>query len=768
MPETQQPDLFAAEPVAPTIAGYAEIVFNRPLDHPYTYAVPEEFRGQLAVGSRVLVPFGQGNKPTTGFCVGLTDEAPARTAKVLLEVHDREPIVTATLMKLTRWMADYYLCGWGQVLNAIVPAGARRQAGSRSVQMVELLPKILWPDPVPELTPKQKAALAILEAADKPLELTDVARKAGCGPMVVRGLVNKGFAKRKAGRIETADLEDEPIPTGEDGERLAAPQLTPDQDAVWQTLAPALVIGGFRPFLLHGVTGSGKTEIYMRAIEETLRQGKEALVLVPEISLTPQTIRSFRGRCGNIAVLHSHMHESQRGGHWRRIAQGKVHVVVGARSAIFAPTRNLGLIVIDEEHEASFKQETTPRYHARDVAVMRARLENIPILLGSATPSLESWHNAERGQYSLLQLPRRVLDRPMPLVHLIDLRTDKHPDKRLHGISPSLERAMNQALDQGGQVILLLNRRGFATHLLCPSCGHVEMCKFCDLALTFHKDKDICQCHYCGYETKPATRCPECNLAQIRFQGMGTEKLEDEIATKFFRKVVQRMDSDTTQKPGSHKKYLEAFRRGDIDILLGTQMIAKGLDFPNVTLVGVINADVGLHHADFRAPERTFQLLAQVAGRTGRGERGGRVLVQSFNPDHPSITLAAKHDFLTFAKIEMSHRRKHNYPPFQRMARIVIKGKDEKITQDYAALLAAAFAPAMLAAQLPGEPAQELRILGPAEAPLYRLKNVYRFHFQLQSSSSAFLHQVLRRVIPSVKTPSGVEVAIDIDPQDML
>jgi primosomal protein N' (replication factor Y) len=769
VPETQMLDLFADEPAPPpNIVGYAEIVFNRPLDHPYTYAVPVEWRADIAAGKRVLVPFGKGDKATTGFCVGLTEEAPSRAAKAVLQVLDREPLITPPLMKLTRWMADYYLCGWGQVLNAIVPAGARFQAGSRSVQMIELLPEILRPNPPPSLTPKQKTAFEMLEAAGKPLEMNELARRAGCGASVLRALIESGLAKRKSGRIETADLEEEPASAAAEGERIAAPQLTEDQQAVWSKLASRLVDGGFQSFLLHGVTGSGKTEIYMRAIEEVLRQGKEALVLVPEISLTPQTIRAFRGRCGDIAVLHSHMHESQRGGHWRRIYHGKVHVVVGARSAIFAPTRKLGLIVIDEEHEASFKQETTPRYHARDVAVMRARLENIPILLGSATPSLESWHNAQRGQYSLLQLPRRVLDRPLPPVHLVDLRHDKHPDRRLHGIAPSLERAITQALDQGGQVILLLNRRGFSTHLLCPSCGHVEMCKFCDLALTFHKDRDITQCHYCGYESKPATKCPECGLAQIRFHGMGTEKLEAEIASKFPLKIVQRMDSDSTQKPGSHKKFLEAFRHGDIDILLGTQMIAKGLDFPNVTLVGVINADVGLHHADFRAPERTFQLLAQVAGRTGRGPRGGRVLVQSFNPEHPSIALAAKHDFLTFAAGEMANRQKHNYPPFQRMARILIKGKDETLVREFADRLAAAFGPAMLASQAPGEPAQELRILGPAEAPLFRLKNVYRFHFQLQSSSSAYLHQVIRRVVPAVKAPSGVDVAVDIDPQDML
>jgi primosomal protein N' (replication factor Y) len=445
-----------------------------------------------------------------------------------------------------------------------------------------------------------------------------------------------------------------------------------------------------------------------------------------------------------------------------------VQVVVGARSAVFAPARNLGLIVIDEEHEATFKQEATPRYHARDVAVMRARFEDIPILLGSATPSLESWHNAQRGQYTLLTLPRRVHDRPLPHVHLIDLRHDRHPDKRLHGLSPSLERAMTQALEGGGQVMLLLNRRGFATYIHCPSCGHVEQCRFCDLALTFHKESNVAMCHYCGYEAAPAEQCPECSLAQVRYQGMGTEKLQGEIETKFPGRVVRRMDSDTMRRPGSHRRVLDAFRNGEIHILLGTQMIAKGLDFPNVTMVGVVNADVGLHRADFRAGERTFQLLAQVAGRTGRGPRGGKVFVQTFSPEHPSIALAAAHDYLGFAAAELATRGQHKYPPYQRLARLVIRAKDQEAAGQYADRLAAAFGPAMESAQRANPDASELRILGPAEAPVFRLKGYYRFHFQLQSPSSAFLHQVLRAVVPTVHLPHGVDLTIDIDPQDMV
>jgi primosomal protein N' (replication factor Y) len=749
---------------------FAELVFDRPLDHAYSYGVPSHLRGQVAVGKRLVAPFGRGDRQTVGFCVGLSEVKPTREVKNVFQVLDEEALLTDNLLRLTRWLADYYLCGWGQVLNAIVPSGVKTRAGTRTVLYVELIPETLWPNPAPGLTPKQKMVLGILQEKAQPIEINQLREIAKCAAGPIRGLIDKGYARRKVGRVENP-LAAEPAPdtaAPSEGGPSSEIVLTPDQTAVWSILEEAVREGGFKPILLHGVTGSGKTELYLRAINEVIRQGKEALVLVPEISLTPQTIRAFQGRCGDVAVLHSHLQNAERGGHWRKIAAGRVHVVVGARSAVFAPTRKLGLIVVDEEHEATFKQEATPRYHGRDVAVMRARLENIPIILGSATPSLESWHNAQRGQYTLLSLPRRVHDRPLPHVHLIDLRHDRHPDRRLHGLSPSLERAMIQALDAGGQVMLLLNRRGFNTYIHCPSCGHVEQCRFCDLVLTFHKESNVAMCHYCGYEAAPAEQCPECGQAQVRYQGMGTEKLQGEIESKFPGKVVRRMDSDTMRRPGSHRRVLDAFRSGEIHILLGTQMIAKGLDFPNVTMVGVVNADVGLHHADFRAGERTFQLLAQVAGRTGRGPRGGKVLVQTFSPEHPSIALAAAHDYLGFAAAELATRRQHKYPPYQRLARLVIRSKEKDAAGDCADRLAAAFAPAIESAKRQNAEAGELRILGPAEAPVFRLKGYYRFHFQLQSPSSAFLHQVLRAVIPTVRLPREVDLTVDIDPQDML
>lgn len=758
-----QRDLFTPEAGAlgQTAGLFADVVFDRPLDHAFTYAVGAELRSRITVGKRVRAPFGRGDKATVGYCVRLSETPPERQVKELVGVLDDEALLTDNQLRLTRWMADYYLCGWGQVLNAVVPAGARDKAGTRTLTFVEAVPEAELKEPPGELTAKQTAVLELLCKAGKAVELRQLARQAKCGPGPVEALVLKGLARRVARRVD--QFVDS---THEEAAPIGPVVLNDDQAGVWSKLEPVLRQGGFHAFLLHGVTGSGKTEIYLRAIEEVMRQGREALVMVPEISLTPQTIQRFRGRCGEVAVLHSHLGNAERGGHWRRVAAGHAHVIVGARSAVFAPAKRLGLIVIDEEHENTFKQETTPRYHGRDVAVMRARLENIPIILGSATPSLESWHNAQRGQYTLLTLPQRVLDRPLPEVGLIDLRHQPPRRGRPPALSDALEHAMRAALKDGGQVMLLLNRRGFSTHVHCPSCGHVESCRFCDLALTYHKERDIMLCHYCGFEQEPQKNCPLCGQSAVRYQGLGTEKLQVEIEERFPSYVVRRMDSDTMRQPGSHARVLSAFRRGLIHILLGTQMIAKGLDFPNVTLVGVVNADLGLHVPDFRSAERTFQLLSQVAGRAGRGPQGGRVLVQTFTPEHPCIALAAAHDYAGFVASEMAHRRTHHYPPYQRLARIIVRSRDQQAASAFADQLADAFQRTLQAMAATAPP--EVRLLGPAEAPVFRLKGYYRFHFQLQSPSPGTLHQVLRAVLPAQRTPSGVEFTLDIDPFNML
>src|SRR5262245_15645007 len=777
-------------PAGPLSGLFADIVFDRPLDHAFTYAVPQSLAGRVGVGKRVEAPLGKGGKTTSGFCVRVTDTPPAASFEIkpITRVLDDDALVDEHLMKLTRWMADYYLCGWGQVLHAVVPAGVREQAGTRIAAFVEPLPKDRLPNPLPTVTPQQKSALDKLKKEGRPLEILQLARLAKCTPGVVHGLVKKGLVRKFNERIDTTDTANPDRAGGGEEDSKPSPDITlnADQVRVWGHGHTALEAGVYKPFLLHGVTGSGKTEIYLRAIEEIVRQGKEAIVLVPEISLTPQTLARFKGRCGNVAVLHSHLTDAERGGYWRRVASGHVQVVVGARSAVFAPTRKLGLIVIDEEHENTFKQESTPRYHARDVAVMRARLEGIPILMGSATPSLESWANTARGNYSLLSLPNRVEDRPLPQVKIIDLRHEPKGTGKHGAIGPTLEAAMKKTLKDKGQVILLLNRRGFSTHVHCQACGHVAQCANCDLALTFHRTKAALVCHYCGFETAPFQKCPSCSQPSMRYQGLGTEKLHAEIEEKFPGHVCQRMDSDTMTKPGSHQRVLDAFRDGLVHILVGTQMIAKGLDFPNVTLVGVVNADVGLHLPDFRSAERTFQLLAQVAGRAGRGEKGGQVMIQTFTPDHPCITLAAGHDFVSFAGQELTHRKQHQYPPFHRLARLIVRSEKEDAAAQFADTLSGAFQEAIKRVTAEASRAgggtggggsrvmtdaarqASIRLLGPAECPVFRLNSFYRFHFQVQSADSAALHDVLRTVLAVARPPANVEFQVDVDPFNML
>ena len=508
-------------------------------------------------------------------------------------------------------------------------------------------------------------------------------------------------------------------------------------------------------------------------------------MLVPEISLTPQTIRRFRSRFDRVAVLHSHLSDAERHRHWASIAEGDIQVVVGARSAIFAPCRKLGLIVVDEEHENSFKQDTVPRYHARDVAIKRAHVLGIPAILGSATPSLESWGNARSKRFQLLSLQKRVENRPLPAVHLIDLRDEKSAPPGKGGgdtspvLSPALLDAMRRTLADDGQIMLLLNRRGFHTVVMCPKCGEVIKCENCDISLTHHKNQRLLVCHACDYQVRPPDRCPSCRTGLLHYAGIGTERLEREVRSAFPDVSVRRMDSDTTRGADSHEQILASFRSGDVRILLGTQMIAKGLDFPNVTLVGVISADTALHLPDFRASERTFQLLAQVAGRTGRGDRKGRVLVQTFSPDHPSIALAANHDYLGFTQYELPLREQFALPPYGRLARLIARGEDDaavaKFMVDVAGRIESeAKAMAAREAAAAGKPAPDpdapgpVIVLGPSPAPVARIKNLFRHHLQARSLTAAALQAVLHTVLPDIQPPSGVELAIDVDPVSML
>jgi primosomal protein N' (replication factor Y) (superfamily II helicase) len=816
----------------------ATVVLSAGPAQEFDYLVPDSLREKVELGRRVKVPLGPSNRLVVGYCVRLEDRPQGRRRlKPLHSVLDQRSLLSSAMLRLTRWIADYYLCDWAAVLDAVVPVGVRSGAGTRLATLLavdhEAVKRLLSDSPLPlgegqgvraevpdssailphpnplpkgegtktKLSPKQIEILRVLAESKQPLTPGELARAARCTSAPIATLRRKGLIRAQSSRIATLRPE-EALPVRE--KHLV---LNPDQQQALRTILEAMNGPRHQTILVHGVTGSGKTEVYIQAIQEVIHFGRQAIVLVPEISLTPQTVERFRQRFGAVAVLHSHLSDAERHWHWQRIAEGAVSVVVGARSAVFAPTPHLGLIVLDEEHESSFKQGSVPRYHARDVAIARAAAENIPLVLGSATPSLESWHRAKTGQYTLVEMPRRVLDRPMPIVGTIDLRAQKARGGLSRGaISRQMQAAVTAALDDGGQVILLLNRRGFSTHIQCPACGHVMNCPHCDIALTHHRTETIALCHYCDYEVPAPSVCPVCEFAGIRYSGLGTQRLEAEVRARFPNVMAIRMDTDAMQAHGSHQRALEAFRAGTVRILLGTQMIAKGLDFPNVTLVGVINADTALHLPDFRAAERTFHLVTQVAGRTGRGPKGGRVLVQTFSPDHPAIQAAIRHDYAAFAAGELPIRQMLCYPPLASMIRLVIRGPVEAVVAEFAdyiagrirtalgigrdtAVGAARLAPAStpgthrhetesgrFPARTPGlnEDAHGIalpaaaRVLGPAPCPFARLKGRYRFQIQVQGPDADPLRAAVRQTTADLEPPEDVQWIVDVDPVEML
>lgn len=751
-----------ADEVTPTVG----VVFSEAPHGPFHYRIPPSMVENITSGMRVKVPLGRSNRKVTGWCVEVgtasqlkTGLRSARSMKEVSELVDSEPLCSATMVKLVMWMAHYYQAPPGQVFDALIPAGVRGAAGTREKVFLRPSSRALDDNVVDKLPTKQKAALRHLIAAARPLTIIELATLAECTEEPVRQLVKKEFIRTETRRV--LDVGGTLRPKKSESEYQPV-ELTSPQAAALDRIAKSIDAGGPQTLLLHGVTGSGKTEVYIRSIEHVRKYGKQAIVLVPEISLTPQTRQRFEDRFESVAVLHSQMTPSERHYHWQRIASGQVHVVIGPRSAVFAPLPNLGIIIIDEEHDASFKQDTVPRYHARDVAKRRAGLEGIPLVLGSATPSLESWYAAKTGRATLISLGSRVEDRPLPDVQLVDLRMK---DQRSGGsLSKPLLQAMQQTISEQGQIILLLNRRGFATSIQCPACGHVVGCPDCDMPLTHHRDGSKAVCHYCDYQIPTPPWCPECKFDGIRYGGLGTQRLEVEVKAKFPDAQVARMDSDTMRKAGSHERVLTAFKRGEVQILLGTQMIAKGLDFPNVLLVGVINADSALHFPDFRAAERTFQLVTQVAGRTGRGQRGGRVLVQTFTPEHPAIEAASHHDYEKFAAQELEQRKRYAYPPHGRVARIIIRGSDENQTEAFAESLAEKLEAVRT---LKGA---EVRILGPAPPPMSRLRGKFRFHILMQCADASVLGGVIRRVREDTKTPpkTDIQYVVDIDALDML
>ncbi len=838
---------------------YATVAIDQPVDATYTYVVPTELRGAVVVGSRVTVPLGRGNRLEQATVLAVSAEEPekheTRNAKretmdepELFAVESAPPTgvgsgfgvkaiagvmqdvvpIPGDLLELAKWISVFYCAPIGMTLATMVPAAVKRGTrlpvntlislaeGGKSVEEMLAGKKV---------SPKALATFATLHAfltggakhEQEVLTHAQIARPA------LKRLLDLGLlAAQRSIKLP------EPHPTGAKSELIADPKsqisdfrsqisdfrshiakLTEDQEAALAALAPLLVNPAFAVRLIHGVTGSGKTELYIRAIEKVAAQGKRAIVLVPEISLTPQAVRRFTARFPRVAVLHSGLKDSERHQHWHAIATGWAQVIVGARSAIFAPAADIGLIIVDEEHDSSYKQDSLPKYHGRDVAIRRAQMLNIPILLGSATPALESWHNAHHNPHwggGPISLRSRPLGMQMPRVVTVDMKAEAKLRRGLHILSTTLEQHLKATLEAKKQAIFMLNRRGYAHYLMCPRCDWVLMCENCDATMVVHRTKteghgdqetrgqgDVkgavresldkrgkkiaaahriegtVQCHYCLTSMMLPELCPLCQ-ARLTHLGQGTQRAEDELLRKFPHLRLQRMDSDSMTNLAEYQRTLDAFGRGEIDLLIGTQMISKGLDFPNVALVGVLNSDLAMTIPDFRAAERTFQLICQVAGRSGRTVQGGggaqgTVIVQTFQPQEPAIAYACRHDYLGFVLSELPHRKEFAYPPYGRLVRIVLSHKS------YAQVHAAADELIRLLTALTEKLSLPIRVHGPIPPPMERIMELYRVEIVLFSDSALPLQRLLaslraRGALQSGR--AGVGLAVDVDPLHML
>lgn len=728
---------------------FAKVIVDLPLtrvDQVYDYRIPDALRSRIRPGVRVLVPFGR--RRLAGYVVGLASSAAVTPAKDILELLDDQPAFDTELYDLARWMAHRYLCTVSEALQAVAAPGRNAAPLFRDEVCLNASANLDL-DGLRRQAPKQARVLE-LAASHPGLTRAELAARAGVSPGVVNRLMEKGLLSLTRRVVERSPY---PAPAPFD-----PPRLTGDQEAALEPIAGALRRGRREVFLLHGVTGSGKTEVYLRAVDACLGQGRQALVLVPEISLTGQMVERFMGRFGRrVAVMHSRLGTGERHDEWRRVFRGEAPVVLGARSAVFAPLTRLGLIIIDEEHEPSYKQDEDPKYHARDVALRRAETHGAVVVLGSATPSLRAYAQAIKGENCrLLKLPRRVDDRPMPSVSVVDLREEYRSGNR-SVFSRFLVDKIRERLARREQVILFLNRRGYATVILCRECGHALQCPHCAITLTYHRDGFL-RCHYCGYRVRLPGRCPACAGGFLGHFGTGTQRVEETVRRLFPEAGVLRMDSDTTTGKQAHERLLKAFRDREADILVGTQMVAKGLDLPGVTLVGVINADTSLLLPDYRAAERTFQLLAQVAGRAGRGEEPGEVVLQTYSPDHYSIRAAAQHAYERFFIEEMALRRQLGYPPFTCLGRVLFTSRDEGEARAAAERFAA----------LVRHPA--LTVLGPSVAPLARIKDRYRWHLVCKADSRMDLARALQEAAETFANSyrRQVRMSIDLDPQMIL
>ena len=822
-----------AADIAPSLPPcIAKVAVELPLEEPLDYRIPVALQPHCAPGQRVMVPVGR--RELLGYVVDVTSHSSVPGLKSLSEILDDTPLLSQDLLRLTKWVSDYYLCPWGQVIKAAVPEGFRR----RSVVVYDLTSEArqaskTWP---------AGRAGEVLRSLEKqgPVEERDLARAVGTanlpgllGRLRDQGLVCQSrrrlppkvrertasvvrliaeadavrtLRERIGGRAPRqaeilACLLEEPtcdmktlrsrvagaagavrrlqqsgvveVVQAEDLRRVvpalarqSAPPAVPNdaQRRALERIEATLADPDGMPILLHGVTGSGKTEVYMQAIASVLQQGRSAIVLVPEIALTEQLVQRFAARfASELAVLHSGLSGGERFDEWRRLARGDVRIAIGTRSAVFAPAQDLGLIVVDEEHDTSYKQEEAPRYNARDVAIVRARQSQATVVLGSATPAFESYYNAQQGKYRLVSLPHRIDDRSLPPITLVDQRQNGAADERI--VSSPLREAIAACLERREQSLILINRRGFAAYLQCCDCGTVSYCNHCSVALTYHRGRSRLRCHYCGFSQAVPTLCTTCESPSLRPQGLGTQQVESVLSALFPAARLARMDRDTTRAKGAHQRILGALDKGDIDILVGTQMIAKGHDYPNITLVGVVSADASLSVPDFRAPERLFQLLTQVAGRAGRGEGAGHVLMQTYRPGHESLAFACQHDFTGFFEHETGRRRNLMYPPYARLARLIVESPSADRGETASQRIGQ-----FLQRRIPAR--SDIDIMGPAEAPITRLHDRYRWHLLVKSASSRALHQCIAGGLKDARLqkaiPPVTRVSVDIDPLSFL
>ena len=728
------------------------------------YRVPEGLRESVAVGSLVRIPVGHTVRLGIVGEFSAPADYPLDKLKPLVQVLHPFPALPPDLLELARWMATYYACGLDSVIETMLPAAVRHGATVKYEKSLALAQPLAEADlaALEKRAPQQARLYKFLAQQFRPQKKALVLDRLGQSAATVTALVKRGVVREDVHRVERIAYSD----GFADGELVASQphQLNEEQATAVRALDASLAENKFGVTLLHGITGSGKTEVYLRAIDTALKSGGGVIFLVPEVALTPQTVARLRSRLEAISpghrcvVWHSVLSDGERFDGWLALATGEARVVVGARSAIFAPVKNLRLVVVDEEHEPAYKQDETPRYHGRDVAVLRAKLTGAHCLLGSATPSLESFANATAGKYRLLQLTQRVDARQLPHIEIVDLKIEAMRQRTLPALSRKLVDAMQARFERREQTILFINRRGYSSSMLCTKCGHVEECPHCSIAMTYHRTDETLRCHLCGTQKPAPPRCPACGAPDIRWRGLGTQRVEEAVRRVLPRARIERMDTDAMARKNRFREILSEFRAGRIDVLVGTQMIGKGLDFPNVTLVGLVDADISMHVQDFRANERTFQLLVQVAGRAGRGDRAGEVIVQTFTPQSDAIQFSRRADFAGFAAGEMEMRRRFQYPPFRHLIHHLFRGPNpEKLK----------FVAEQWAKLVEKELGDRVQLLGPSSAPIEKIKDEYRWQLWYFTHTVTKVVPDLARLRDAFAWPDGMSQVLDVDPVNL-